>query len=319
MAVLFNSSRPLGRCENLTAVWEAYGGPKRFNQAGYADMSYFGDCDVVVTDEFIRRKRKDQKVVMIAHGLTGGKLYGRDQKQGVFAKDPDSCSLVDYYVVSSEYGRKFASSASGIPIERCIPLGMPRTDAYIGKKKGDGGTFLAKFGKAYLYVPTFRAFYDKPTPRIDWALVDSLLDDDEVLVVKRHIHQGSLLKGAAYPHIVEVGNMEPSTGYLIDCDVVVTDFSSILFDGYVLNKPSVLTATADDPYLETRGMYMEYPYEYGSRALAVEGNEHAFVEELHLASSIGMHSVECECREKVAGACDGRSTERVVKLVRSLL
>lgn len=316
MSVLFNSARPLGRCENITSVYKAYDGPKRFEQVGYGDMSWFPQR-VIVTDEFVTNKRPDQTVIMIAHGLTGGKLYGNDQKQGQFT--PERCALVDYYVTSSEYGRRFAASAAGIPIERCLPLGMPRTDAYFGKSKGDGGTMLANFPRAYLYAPTFRARYDPPTPRIDWAALDSMMGDDEVLCVKPHIHQGSLLKGANLAHVAEVGNMEPSTPYLIDCDVLATDFSSILFDGYVLGKPSVLTADAGDPYLATRGMYMRYPADYGTRSIAVEGNEARFLDHLRAAYDTGMRFYDRACLERTAGACDGHSTGRVIELIGGLI
>lgn len=314
--VLFNSARPLGRCENITAVYEAFDKPKRFEQIGYGDVSWLPQ-KVVVTDEFVTCKRPNQTVVMIAHGLTGGKLYGVDQPRGQFT--PERCANVDYYVVSSEAGCKFAASASGIPIERCLPLGMPRTDVYFGKSKGDGSTFLAKFNRAYLYAPTFRASYDEPTPRIDWARIDAMMDDDEVLCVKPHVHQRSLLKGVGYAHIVEADKMEPSTGYLIDCDVLATDFSSILFDGYVLGKPSVLTANANDAYLKTRGMYWDYPSQYGSLSVAVEGNEKAFLLQLRMAHMKGMGPIELGCLERTASACDGHSTERVIELVESLI
>lgn len=314
--VLFNSARPLGRCENITAVYEAFDGPKRFEQIGYGDVSWLPQR-VIVTDEFVTNKLPCQKVVMIAHGLTGGKLYGNDQSQGQFT--PERCGLVDYYVVSSEAGRKFAASASGIPIERCLPLGMPRTDAYFGRRKGDGGTFLAGYERAYLYAPTFRARYDPPTPRIDWAALDAMMDEGEVLCVKPHVHQGSFLKGSSYGRIAEADNMEPSTPYLIDCDVLATDFSSILFDGYVLGKPSVLTADGNDGYLESRGMYWRYPAEYGSRSIPIEGNERKFIDHLRAACVTGMRHAEEACLANVADACDGRSTERVIELVNSLI
>ena len=313
--VLFNSARPLGRCENITAVYDAFDRPKRFEQVGYGDMSWFPQ-KVVVTDEFVTCKRPNQTVVMIAHGLTGGKLYGNDQKQGQFT--PERCGLVDYYIVSSEAGRRFAASASGIPVEQCLLLGMPRTDAYFGKSKGDGSTFLAKFERAYLYAPTFRAKYDPPAPRIDWAALDAMMDDDEVLCVKPHIHQKQLVDGD-FAHIVQADKMEPSTGYLIDCDVLATDFSSILFDGYVLGKPSVLTADASDGYLESRGMYWKYPTEYSSRSIPIQGNERKFLEHLRAACVTGMRHAERECLRNVADACDGHSTERVIELVDSLI
>lgn len=313
--VLFNSSRPLGRCENLTAVWKAYDGPKRFVQGGFADVSGY-QCDVVMTDEFVRRKRPGQKVVMIEHGLVGMKRYGLDQPHGVYT--PESCTLVDWFVTSSEHGREYNASAAGIPVERCPALGFPRTDAYMGKRKGDGGTFLAKFDRTYLFAPTFRASWEPRAPEIDWAALDAQLDDDEVLVVKRHMVTGGRVTGSAYAHIVEVDSSEPSTPYLIDCDVVITDYSSIVLDGYVLGKPSVLFAPDDDlaAYRSARGFYMDYPGGYGHVRAKGAGS---LAVAARLAAMEGMNDVERTCLERTAGACDGRATERVVELVRGLL
>ena len=157
MTVLFTSGRPFEDADNIRAVWDAYDGGKRFEQLGYTpgNPDAYPECKVVVSDEFVRSKAPHQKLVMIAHGLTGGKKYGADQQQGQFSRE--SCSLVDYYVVSSEFGIPFAASAAGIGRESCLPLGMPRTDCYHGLKKGDGGTVLAKFPRTYLYAPTFRS------------------------------------------------------------------------------------------------------------------------------------------------------------------
>ena len=313
MAVLFNSSRPLGRCENITAVWDAYNGRKQFSKGGFADVSSSA-CDVIVTDEFIQRKRSDQRVVMIGHGLCGGKLYGLDQHSRVYT--PERCGLVDWYVSSSEYGRSFCASAAGIPMDRCLPLGFPRTDAYFVVGKGDGDTVLADYARAYLYAPTFRSHTEPKPPAIDWHAIDEQMCDDELLVVKRHMIVDNPIADGEFDHIIEVGNDEPSTPYLIDCDVVVTDYSSILFDGYVLHKPSVLCIHDAFEYTSSRGMYMDYPHDYGSITCA--GWEY-MIERARTAASRGMGERELMCLERSAGACDGHSTERVIELIKSLL
>ena len=61
---LFNSARSLGRCENITAVWDAYTGEKRFiggakGLGGFIDVSNEPER-VIVTDEFVKAKRPDQ-------------------------------------------------------------------------------------------------------------------------------------------------------------------------------------------------------------------------------------------------------------------
>lgn len=316
MAVLFNSSRPLGRCENITAVWEAYTGDKHFIKGGWTDLSKFKSFNLIISDEFIRGKALNQRMIMIGHGLCGGKTFGADYLN---TYNPTECALTDFYIASSEYGRQFAASSANISIERCLPLGMPRTDKYFGVKKGDGHTILSQYKRAYLYLPTFRSKYNKPTPHINYKYLDSLLKDNEIFIVKRHMVVKRPMLTQPYKHIYEIDSNKPSTPYLIDCDVLVTDFSSIMFDGYILNKPCVLTADGNDEYLVSRGMYMTYPDSYSSRFIAVENNEEKLVKLMRKAYIRGMTKTERECRERTAGACDGHSTERVIKLINDLI
>jgi CDP-ribitol ribitolphosphotransferase len=319
MTVLFNSARLLNRCENLTAVWNAYDGDKIFKLGGYIDLVKTGNTNfnIVLTDEFVKNKAPNQKIIMIGHGLNGGKLYGADQSHGQFT--PERCKLVDYYIATSEYGRKFAASAAGIPIEQCPALGMPRTDKYFGKKKGDGHTIMAQYKRAYLYLPTFRARYNKPTPQIDYEYLNSLLEEDEIFVVKRHMIRKRKFLSRPYTNIYEVDSNDTTYQYLFDCDVIVTDFSSALFDAYLLGKPSVLTANENDDYLISRGMYMNYPFDYSSRYVPIEGNEERLVLLMREAAANGMTSVEQRCCQLTSDACDGHSAERVVDLIKSLL
>lgn len=321
MTVGFNSCRPLGRAENITAVWEAFDGDKEFHggakgMGGFVNVGRWPE-NVIVTDEFVFDKRPEQIVVMIAHGLTGGKKYGRDQARGIFKRSPDGCERTNYYIVSSEYGRQFAASAAGIPLGRCLPLGMPRTDRYIGAVKGEGKTPLRGY-TSYLYAPTFRARYDPPREPIDWERIDSILRDDELMVVKRHMNSPCEIVGKRLDHVIEVPAIKPSAGYIIDCDVLVTDFSSIMFDAMMLRKPVVLVSDSNDSYLETRGMYMPYPDGYSSRWILPSGNEEAFVEMLREAAANGQREADLLCLERVAGACDGHSAERVAEFVSQL-
>lgn len=311
--VLFASDRPLGRCENITAVYDAYDGPKEFVQ-GVGKVVDPGDWACIVSDEIPppREKRNRSPIIFIGHGLTGGKSYGVDDTPWW----TDGAAHITYAICSSSAGVGIMSGQLDIDESRVLPLGMPRTDAYVGKRKGDGGTALAN-RRAYLYAPTFRGDRNTKLPNVNWAKLDSLLNDGEVLAVKRHMLTHQPLCGN-YRHIVELTNTDPSTPFLIDCDVLATDYSSILFDGYLLGKPSVLVTDDMDSYLASRGMYMRYPHEYGSRWLNLEGREAAFVDELRRARTVGMGETESLCLDRVADACDGHSTERVIELIREV-
>ena len=316
--VLFVSNHSLERGENLRAVWDAYDGPKKFVK-GVGSMTHISGHPVVVCDTLTPYiPRKDFKIVNIGHGITGDKLYGLDeQRPGI---DPRALAQNDYVISTSTKTVDMAAGQFGIPADRALPLGMPRTDWYIGKGKGDGGTFMAKFERAYLYAPTFRGPNDGDRlPNIDWDKLDGLLEDDEILVVKRHYYTKRRLTDGDFAHIAEASYLEPSAPYLMDCDVLITDYSSIMFDAYVLGKPCVLDVTDMDAYLATRGMYFDYPKQYCSRCIAAEGNEEKLLAHLRAACVTGMRHTERSLIDKVADMCDGHSSERVCDLIRSLL
>ena len=305
--VLFTSRRPLGRCENITAVYNAYDGPKDFIQESWKNHDpriTSGEFHVLVCDEFV--PYSPGTLIMIEHGISGGKSYGLDQPNPYHRQE--WAKLIDYAVCTSTDTVGLTARSRGIPESRVLPLGMPRTDAYVGKKKGDGGTFLAK-KRAYLFAPTFRNRHEPPMPKYDWDYIDRNLTDNEILVVKPHMVTGTLLKGE-YKHIVEVPSTEPSAPYLIDCDVLITDYSTILFDGHLLGKPVVLFEKKKG-FAEKRGMYFPYPEGYASRYVATEEDLLACIR-----NAKGQQEADLQCLERACSACDGHSTERVVDLIK---
>ena len=315
MTVLFSSDRPLERAENLKAVWDAYEGPKEFMQyipracAALSPKYSVFVCDC--TPQYSATKG-DITTIFVGHGVLCDKLYGLDRNEGHRA----GVEQVDYAVTPEGITREHTATALGLPLERVLPLGFPMADRYHGKVKGDGGTVLSAFKRAYLYVPTWRPHGTPTLPRIDWAKLDEMMADDEVIVVKRHMCTANPLVGKHLRHVKEYDRMVPSVPFLIDCDVLVTDFSSILIDGYILGKPSVLVTDGAEGFNEAHGLYEKYPDFYGSRSVHAEGDEKGLLEAMRAAYSAGMGETEYECLKATAGECDGHSAERVAHLIR---
>ena len=319
--VLFTSDHTLTRAENLRAVWGACKLPKRFvrdtrKMSEAARQGYAA----VVCDTFPRwmHDKGDCKLITIGHGFAGCKIAGVEEKRpGI---DTNAFKQIDVLVCQSEDTIPIVAHSYGVDEGRVKPLGMPRTDAYFGKKKGDGDTFMRRYRRAYFYAPTYRGPYDgDKLPGIDWAALDEMLEDDEIVVVKRHYFQHEPIVKHDVERIAEVVPSEASAPYLIDCDVLITDYSSIVVDGYLLGKPSVLTVDDADAYLHTRGMSYEYPQSYSSRWLVAGGNEEKLLAMLREAAENGMGEVERACAKRLAGACDGNSANRVVELIKNML
>ena len=308
--VLFVSFRDLERAENLQAIYFAYQGEKRHictHAWNYQQEVRSGKYDVMVIDEF--PTVTTGKCIMIWHGIQGGKKIGLDQPQPYYRKE-QARLMTKIISAGSGDAREMWHSCTGVPLDDILDLGMPRTDAYVGKKKGDGRTKLAR-KRSYLYVPTFRWGYDTPMWQMDWRWLDEQLTDDELFVYKQHPMCFST-GNQHYKHIIEIGSHEPTANYLYDCDVVITDYSSVMFDAYLLKKPVVLLEKIKG-YADRHGMYMKYPDEYCSRYAT---NEADMLTLARQAKRLRM--ADKRCIERVADACDGHSCERICELIEEL-
>ena len=304
--VLFTSSRPLERAENIKAVFDAYDGKKEFIRLNhYRDNNELVDAkySVLVTDEFV--KRSPGKCIMIGHGMPGGKVYGLDQRYPYHTIEDGK--LLTYVITSGSAFIDTVARQSGVTADKVLTLGMPRTDAYFGAVREP-----SKY-RTYLYVPTYRGAYEgaDPIATTDFREINDLLRDDERLIVKAHMLDED--PWINYKRIIVESNMEPTASALINCDVVITDYSSIMFDAYLLNKPVVLFAKDRGTYLWFRGMYLKYPEHYSGRFC---DNETDLVRLLREADE--PTEAETKTRDLVADRCDGHSTERVVELIKRL-
>ena len=306
--VLFTSQRDLSRAENIRTVYRAYDGPKDFIKLDYWRRSTeitSGKYRVMVTDEI--PADSPGKVIVIGHGIAGTKFYGLDQPSPYETKD--NARLITYVVTQSPKLVSQVAKQHGVEEAQVLPLGMARTDALFNAKKGDGGTGY-KDKRVYLYAPTYRTKAERTFSYIDWRIINDELSDNEVMLVKPHMLTRGTVAGY-YDHIVEISNKEPSTPYIIDCDVLITDYSSIMLDGYAAHRPVVLFSK-DNSYLTTRGMYFDYPAFY---------SEYYAKDEYELVKLLRRAAWDKDAdrrREFFTPTSDGKATERVIVLIKEV-
>lgn len=291
----------LNRAENIKALYEAYQGGKRMMSAGdpnYENVVGSGVYDLMVIDIFPRIRPK--RAMMVWHAIQGGKYIGLDQKGSYYRED--MAGLMDCIVAAGRGGVDMFHRCTGVPKEKILNLGMPRTDRYMRWMKPRNGK------RNYLYAPTFRGGGDVKMPETDWKAIDELLTDDELMMVKAHPY-GPEFRLEGYRHIVEIRKMEPTVAYLMDADVVITDYSSIIFDGWLMEKPAVLFEK-EKGYTQQRGMYLEYPGGYSERYATDERELVRLIREAE-----GLTETERRCRDYVADMCDGHSCERICRVI----
>ena len=317
--VIFISSRPLGRCENITAVYNALNDnyvDKVFDRMWDRTSDILHDpnaqYDLVVTDELVKESKAP--VIMIYHGGTGCKtgLLQRPRTWDTPGIEAGS-KILSYAICSadSQEAINITAEQCGISPDRVLPLGIPRLDKYINRPRPE------KTGKhTYLYVPTYRRLNDVIFADIDLYAIDSILTDNETLLVKPHMIFKGKMPENHHKHIKFLSKDEPSEDYIFNSDVLITDYSTIMLDAHAMGVPVVLFEKDSDRYLKDPGMCLEYPNSYTSRHTQ---NEEELISLCRSAVLSGPGKEDLECKELLTNMCDGNATKRLCDLINDIL
>ncbi|MEU3886427.1 CDP-glycerol glycerophosphotransferase family protein [Streptomyces sp. NPDC029041] len=201
--------------------------------------------------------------------------------------------------------------------------GYPRNDVYYTAGADDIRAVRDRLGiapgrRAVLYAPTHRDYEAGWTPRLDLAALTDRLGEDTVLLVRGHYFYG----GAASPltnlrrtgRIVDVSSYDPVEELCLAADVLVTDYSSIMFDYANLDRPIVIHADDWETYRTTRGVYFDLmdqapgPVSRTQRELTEILTTEAWRDENAAKTRAAFRRRFCEYD-------DGRAAERVVRRV----
>ncbi len=152
-------------------------------------------------------------------------------------------AVVDVGVVS----RRCFSSAFGVPPERCLDFGYPRTDHFFAAQDEPPSPLLIKRPETWRrvrdarfvvgYFPTWR---DDDSPFMQRSglsverLAETVAARDGVLLFKPHFNTAvTLPEGSA----VVLHPDDDLNAYLPLCSALITDYSSVAFDFMLLDRP----------------------------------------------------------------------------------
>lgn len=158
---------------------------------------------------------------------------------------------------------KIFSSAFKVPSERVKALGYPRNDVFY-RLSGD----LERKVYRVIYMPTFRAidgellFSDKY--KFNFDEIDSLLNAHNIELWLR-VHPANLPPPELMNKIrrskgnIKFSSVEDIYEEINSYDCLITDYSSVMFDFSITNKPIIFAAFDLEKYLsDERGMYFSY-------------------------------------------------------------
>lgn len=176
----------------------------------------------------------------------------------------------DYLIVSSKNIEDYYSEAFQIQKDKIKPLGLPRADYYF--EDHDIDELKTRFFKKYnidadkkiiLYAPTFRdeEKYNNVFNYFDLKEFNEVLGSDYILALRLHPKIKDFYSDeiSAEGKYVDCSDYPSEQELLLISDILITDYSSIMIEFAMLDKPIVFFAYDLDTYLtEERGFYFDF-------------------------------------------------------------
>ena len=122
---------------------------------------------------------------------------------------------------------------------------------------------LSKFSQVILYAPTFRDNYDSVAPFSDDFLVELdayLRDTNKVILVKKHPLDSKINLQDKLTNIKMITEkVDDIQELLIHADLLISDYSSVIFDYSLSKKPFLLFPYDYEEYIKScRGFIYDY-------------------------------------------------------------
>lgn len=214
-------------------------------------------------------KKKAAINIQFTHGLTALKRIGSDvldQKDVFVSKGHEKFDLV---FVEGKREIPILSKVWHLDEEVFHTTGLPRNDDLVDYPPEEVEEIRKRLGipagkKVILYAPTFRD-YSKGTDGsnalgipMDFAKWEKALGQEYVLVVTAHYAVARLLDELPRNDFVINAFAYPVLNDLLKIsDILISDYSSIVFDYSILERPILCYGYDCDAYLAMRGSYID--------------------------------------------------------------
>lgn len=277
---------------------------------------------------FYSPKRKEQFYIQTWHGGLGIKKIEGDAGDQldydyIKAAKKDS-KMADLFISNSIHLTNIYKRAFWYSGE-IIESGYPKNDilfkenTYI-KKKIKSFYKLSESMKILLYAPTFRVDCSLNSYNIDYLLLLKVLNEktneDWAIFIRLHPNLISSDSEIVYSeNIINATNYPDMQELIIGCDILISDYSSCLFDSGMMKIPTFIYASDIEHYLADRGLYFsfsELPFPLATN------NEELFNNIINFNQVKYVNEI-CEFNKKAGLKDQGNASENVLKIIKKVV
>ena len=270
-------------------------------------------------------KRKNQLYIQTWHGFALKRIEKdvEDKLPPKYVKySKHDAKYTDYIISCSSFMTKIYRNAFWYDGE-IVEWGAPRNDIFLSDNSQIKNKVYDFYGlkpetKTVVYAPTFRADESLEPYGIDYMRLKQACEKrfggEFVILVRLHpniaakskelgiTYNGEIVNATYYPDMQEL---------LCACDIVISDYSSLMFDFALSYKPCFQFATDIEAYKGDRNFYFDLsdlPFALATDNDGLEKNVLSFDEETY-------KNALSEFYKSVGMVMDGKSSERCAELI----
>lgn len=260
-----------GLSGRLVAAWQAV-------VAGY----YLATSRVFIVDDYffpiyVIRPRDGTTIIQTWHACGAFKKVGYSVLDKSFGVDEALARRVrihsnyDVCLVACQAAAPHYAEAFRQPLAKFVSrLGIPRTDVFFGEERlaRTRDAVRRRYGltdgrRVILYAPTFRgdSVTDaRATDDLDLDVLRASLGEDHVLLVRLHpfIRSRTTIGPELAGFAIDVSDHPDINELMLVSDVLITDYSSAIYEFALLGRPMVFFAPDYEAYERERGFYFDY-------------------------------------------------------------
>lgn len=274
--------------------------------------------------------RKETVAINLWHACGAFKKFGRSTAELKFGssaatldKYPNYGNLTHVTVSSPEVIWAY-EEAMHLPKGIVKATGVSRTDQFYDKEFVESRKQKlyeimpeAKDKKVILYAPTFRGHVATASSpdRIDFERFCRELGNEYVIVCKHHpFVKNPPIIPEELQHFARDLTKYLSIEDLLCCaDICISDYSSLVFEYSLFEKPMIFYAYDYDNYCDWRGFY--YDYSEFTPGPVVQTEDELLNSIKNIDTQFDKQKV-IDFKEKFMGSCDGHATERIFALMK---
>lgn len=218
---------------------------------------------------------------------------------------------LDFFCNTTHNTSKRLALSYTINQNKILNSGYPRNDFLI-QNKSKNRTRNLDFKKVLLYAPTWRRFGERKN--FDLIYLNQVLEQCNYLLLIKSHHLDSLLV-ENLTSIKNVSSIHDIQELLMESDVLISDYSSVVVDYALLERPIIFYCYDYEEYKDKVGLYDEIKdiydgpitYDFDELISAIK-NIDSFI-----------HQAIVDFKNKFHDYCDGNSSQRVYEAIQNKL